>query len=124
MTKSVLIVDDSKVSRRIVRGIVETIIPGCEIIEAATGDEAVEIMRTATAQLALIDFNMPGMDGLEAARIIRELHPEMAITLLTANVQDAMRERAVAAGIGFIPKPPSEEKIRVFVEAAGAEAVV
>lgn len=116
MTKAVLIVDDSIVSRRIVRNVVEKILPDCEITEAASGDEAVEMMRTGSAEIALIDYNMPGMDGLAAARAIKDLHPDIAISLLTANVQDVLRDRAIAAGIGFIPKPPSEDKLRPFLE--------
>ena len=69
---------------------------------------------------ATIDYNMPGLNGMDVAAIVKERHPETHIALLTANVQAALRKRAADLGIGFIDKPINEAKITAFITSAGA----
>jgi CheY-like chemotaxis protein len=114
MKEKVLIVDDSMVSRMMVKKVVLAIKPDCEITEASSGDEALEIMRNGAADYVLMDFNMPGTDGLTAAIRIREMHPDVPISLVTANVQEALRERTENAGISFIRKPLAEDHLKTF----------
>ena len=68
--------------------------------------------------LVLIDFNMPGRDGLALAGELRERSPDMPIAVITANVQDEVIARARALNATFVPKPVNEEGLRGFVSGA------
>lgn len=114
--KRVLVVDDSAFARRIVRIIIEGAHPDWTIVEAATGEEAVATAAANPPDFALVDMNMPGIDGLTAARQLLRDHPRAAIALLTANIQEPIRQQAAAAGIGFIAKPAKTEKILDFLD--------
>lgn len=82
--------------------------PDWIIAEAASGEEAIDKLETVTPDLVLLDLNMPGMGGLAAVEKIQAKCPGVHITLLTANVQDAVREKAATLGIGFAAKPITE----------------
>ena len=109
--KSVLIVDDSRVSRMMVSAIIKSQNKDWQIEEAASGDEAVIKLSGLKPDIAIIDFNMPGIDGLQLAEKIKQESPDTAVTLLTANIQDSIRDKAAAMGIAFAGKPITEEKI-------------
>ena len=85
--------------------------PDWTIAEAASGEEAIDKLQSITPDLILLDLNMPGMGGLAAVEKIRAKCPSVHITLLTANVQDATREKAAALDIGFAEKPITEARI-------------
>ena len=105
---TVLVVDDSKVSRLLSKQHILHRRPDWAIVEAASGEEAIDKLQTITPDLVLLDLNMPGMGGLVAVDKIQATCPAARITLLTANVQDATREKANALGIGFAEKPITE----------------
>jgi CheY-like chemotaxis protein len=113
---TVLIVDDSKVSRMLSRQFILQKHPDWSIAEAGTGEEAIEKLGTLTPDLVLLDVNMPGMGGFAAAEQIRAKCPTAHVTLLTANVQDATRERANALGIHFAEKPITEVRIDQIID--------
>ena len=110
-TTIVLIVDDSRVSRMMVRQYIAGLQPDWIVEEAATGEESLLKARAARPDLILMDVNMPGMGGIAAAEQLRQDYPDLPISLLTANVQTATRERAVQLGIGFVEKPITEARI-------------
>jgi two-component system chemotaxis response regulator CheY len=112
---TVLIVDDSRVSRMLSRQYILQKHPDWTIVEAASGEEAIEKTQTATPDLILMDVNMPGMGGFAAVEQIRQKCPKAFITLLTANVQDATRVRANALGISFAEKPITEACINQII---------
>jgi CheY-like chemotaxis protein len=109
--KKILIVDDSRVSRLLSRQIILSMHADWIIEEAPTGEDAIAKLDTFSPDLILLDVNMPGMGGFAAAEKIREKNRSAIITLLTANVQDATRARASAAGVNFAEKPITEERI-------------
>lgn len=100
-----LIVDDSRMSRMLLRAIVADNRPDWRIIEAVSGDEALEIVADVSPDFVSMDVNMPGISGLEAAGRIRIRHPEARIALCTANIQESTREAAARAGVHFVAKP-------------------
>jgi len=108
---TVLIVDDSRLSRMMIRTFITQAHPDWSIIEASNGQEALEKTTTETVDLMAIDLNMPGMDGLTLATQLQHTHPTAYITLVTANIQESVRHRAAAAGMGFIAKPVSENSV-------------
>jgi CheY-like chemotaxis protein len=116
-SQTVLVVDDSRVSRMLSRQYILSRHPGWHVEEAATGEEALEKVTAATPILILIDVNMPGMGGLAAAEQLRAACPGAHISLVTANVQKATRGRAAELGIGFMEKPITEARIHQLLNA-------
>jgi len=111
LAKRLLIVDDSRVSRMIIKSKVASLGLGWELQEAASGDEALEQARHWQPDFVTMDVNMPGMSGFDAAQRLRELLPQVCVVLLTANVQESSRERAAQLGVKFVPKPVTEAAI-------------
>ncbi|MGA1855078.1 ATP-binding protein [Azospirillum sp. 11R-A] len=103
----VLAVDDIEVNRDIVRGILER--AGHSVALAASGGEAVRMVRDQPFDLVLMDIQMPGMDGLTATRRVRELPGDkgrVPILALTAHASGSSRPECLSAGMnGFVTKP-------------------
>ena len=118
MAVTVLIVDDSKLARIVAGKALGSLQPDWVRVEAANGDEALALIASGTVDVALLDYNMPGRNGLDLAAEIRGLHPSMPIALITANVQDEVIARARAVGAAFVSKPLSEDGLRGFVSGA------
>lgn len=110
-----LIVDDSRMSRMMLTKIIGNAHSDWEIVEAADGQEAVDLAKAEKFDIVLLDFNMPIMDGGEAAGIIRPLLGDAKIAFLTANIQEATKNLAAQLKIDFIPKPITEAKVLQYV---------
>lgn len=100
-----LIVDDSTVSRMMIKGRIGGLQPTWQVVEAASGDTALTCVTADAPDYITMDVNMPGMNGFEAVERIRQVNPTVKIVLLTANVQDTSRQRAQALGVHFVQKP-------------------
>ncbi|WP_458095922.1 response regulator transcription factor [Roseomonas sp. WA12] len=118
MATTVLIVDDSKLARIVAGKAIAALQPDWARAEAANADDALARLAEGGIDLALLDYNMPGRDGLALAAEMRSLHPEMPIAVITANVQDEVIARARAVNASFVPKPVTEEALRGFVSGA------
>lgn len=116
MSKKILVVDDSRLSRMMIIAIIKNKYPDWEIFEADCGDAALELCKTIDIDIATLDMNMPGMDGLTLGVELRKLYPNARLSMLTANVQEAVRAKADTAGIGFIEKPVNEERVVNFLK--------
>lgn len=117
----VLIVEDYADTRLMLRLLLEG--EGYAVVEAADGRQAVEEARRQCPDLILMDLHLPGVDGVEATRIIREMSEMCAVPVIavTAMDPDECRQRAILAGCNdFILKPPDPElllrKIRALLE--------
>ncbi|KQV80307.1 chemotaxis protein [Massilia sp. Root351] len=113
--QQILIVDDSRVSRLMARQYILSMHADWIVEEAASGEEALQKVASFTPALVLMDVNMPGMGGLAAAEQLRALLPLAHISLLTANVQSATRNRAAEIGVGFMEKPITEARIAQLI---------
>nr|CRH04560.1 putative Response cheY-like response regulator [Candidatus Magnetococcus massalia] len=113
--RTVLVVDDSSLARMMLRNSIAQSLPEWQIIEAVSAEDALEKIATDVPQLALVDYNMPGKNGIELATELTEKYSDIRIVLVTANIQDRMRQRAEAMGIGFVTKPVSPEKLADLV---------
>ena len=118
MAVTVLIVDDSKLARIVAGKAVNALQPEWERVEAANADQAMAVMAERHIDVALLDFNMPGRDGIELAGEMRALRPAMPIAVITANVQDEVIARARAVQATFVIKPLTEEGLRGFISGA------
>jgi len=113
--KKLLVVDDSKVSRMLLRATVANLRPNWEITEAAGGAEALALMQSIVFDYIIADINMPGMDGLELLAHIRRDHVGHRVCLLSANMQRDTLDRAAALQAGFVRKPITEESVSAVV---------
>jgi len=112
---TVLIVDDSRVSRMLTRQYIQVRHADWVVEEAANGDEAIAKAKGLQPDLVLLDVNMPGMNGVDAAAALRTMLPKAHISLLTANIQAATRQRAEEIGVGFMEKPITAERIAQLI---------
>ncbi|MEE9336630.1 MAG: response regulator [Methylococcaceae bacterium] len=110
-----LVVDDSKMSRMMLKKILGTAHPDWEITEACDGQDAIDKAKGVELDLILLDYNMPIMEGGEAAKVLRPQFPNAKIAFLTANVQDSIKKLAIQLKVDFIPKPITEEKVLKYV---------
>jgi CheY-like chemotaxis protein len=122
VTHKVLIVDDSKLARMAVAAVLNKLHPDWTWVEASNSIEALELIEQSSPDMAVLDFNMPGKDGLALAQEIRQLDPTINVAVISANRQVEVINRAHAAGATFLPKPLTadafEDFLRVGVEQA------
>lgn len=100
----------------IIKGKVMSLQPDWEVLEAASGDEAVARALDLRPDFVTMDVNMPGMNGFEATERLRVLLPQTRIVVLTANIQESSRDKAQAMGVKFIQKPVTEAAIQQAVD--------
>jgi DNA-binding NarL/FixJ family response regulator len=118
MNYKILIVDDSKLARMAVIKALNAHYPGWTRVEAANADDALDSMKEAAADVALLDFNMPGRDGLDLAAELRKMNPKMPVGVISANHQLEIINRARALGASFLPKPLTDQALGKFLDDA------
>jgi two-component system cell cycle response regulator DivK len=104
----VLVVEDNPKNLKLVRDVLMH--SGYEVIEATTGEDGVRLAIGARPDLILMDIQLPGMDGAEALRQIRERGPDPGVpaVAVTAFAMNEDRERVFASGFnGYLEKPIS-----------------
>jgi two-component system chemotaxis response regulator CheY len=111
-----LIVDDSNVSRLMIKGRVAVLQPDWEVIEATSGDEAVALVTTAKPDFITMDVNMPGITGFEAAEKIRQTDQRVKIVILTANIQSSSRDKAEHLAAKFVQKPVTQASMQQAID--------
>ncbi|WP_114416367.1 response regulator [Marinospirillum perlucidum] len=113
-----LLVDDSRVARLTLKHLLNNTGLELEIHEAGNADEALEVFQAQQQAFdkALIDYNMPGRDGIELAGELKQLQPDLSMILVTANIQDAIRERAANLKMQFLGKPVDLEQLTQMIK--------
>ena len=104
--EKILLVEDNEVNRRLAEFLLRS--NGYKVREAANAQEAFDMLKSERPDLIVMDIQLPGMDGLEATKKIKE-QPEMAdvpVLAVTSYAMKGDREKALAAGcVGYITKP-------------------
>ena len=117
MAKTFLIIDDSASMRQLIAFTIQQ--AGHEALLAANGREALDMLKSAKADMVITDLNMPEMDGITLIRELRSMadYKFVPILMLTTESQVAKREEGRAAGAsGWIVKPFSAEKMLEVVK--------
>lgn len=118
MAYKALVVDDSRLARMVMASAFRRLRPDWTLVEAAGADEALQAIATQSVDVALVDFNMPGIDGLELVAKIRGTHPTMPIAVVSANLQDEIIARTRELKAAFVAKPLTDEALAAFLSGA------
>ena len=114
---NILIVDDEESIRESLRGILQD--EGFRVLFARDGEEALAMAREETPDLVLLDIWMPGIDGIETLRRLREANPEQLVIMMSGHgtIETAVRATKLGA-YDFIEKPLSLEKVLLCIQNA------
>lgn len=103
----ILVADDSRVMRRIVvRALRQAGYAGHEIVEAANGRQALELVHREDPDLVLAEWNLPEMSGIDLLVALRSAGSTVPFGFVTAEGSSGMRERASAGGALFLIAKP------------------
>lgn len=116
MSHKVMIVDDSKLACMVMASSLRRNRPDWILVETSNADEA--LAAVGSVDIALVDFNMPGTDGLELLASIRKTYATMPIAVVSANMQDEIIGRARELNAAFIAKPLTDEALGSFLSGA------
>ena len=115
--EKVLIVDDNRLSRDLIRAILKPV--PCDVIEASHGQQGLDLLREEHPDLVLLDIDMPGLDGLAVVRIIRQdaAFADLPVVAVTAFAMDGDRQKAMTAGFtAYVTKPVRAAVLRQQVK--------
>jgi two-component system KDP operon response regulator KdpE len=114
--RTILLIDDEPQIRRVLRTSLGS--KGARVLDAASGEEAIEMLRRETVDLILLDLNMPGMGGLAACRAIRSGW-DMPIVVVSVRDSDHDKVEALDAGADdYVSKPFSFDELMARMRAA------
>jgi DNA-binding NarL/FixJ family response regulator len=107
----ILLVDDHAIVRSGLRRLF-AVLPDVQINEAATGREALTLVRAERPTLIVLDLNLPALGGLELLRRILTEHPEARVMVLSMHAETIYATRALRAGaVGYLSKNASPEEL-------------
>jgi two-component system invasion response regulator UvrY len=107
----VLLVDDHAIVRAGLRRLF-AVLPDLQISEAATGREALTLVRAELPALVILDLNLPGLGGLELLRRVLTEHPEARVVVLSMHAEALYATRALQArAVGYLSKNASPEEL-------------
>lgn len=121
MTKKIMVVDDSRIVQLQLQKILSDtdyqVVACCQ-----SGEDAIEQVDKVKPDLVTMDILMPGMDGLEAARVILESHPQVKVLMVSSLAYDDTIDEAKRIGTsGFVYKPFDREEVLKSLQKAFAE---
>lgn len=113
----VLVVDDERSIREGVDRVLTRM--GCQVVTASNGEEALGILKNEPIAIAILDLKMPGMDGMELHKRIREIDDRIVVIIITgyATIETAINAMKQGA-YDFIPKPFEPDHLKIVVNRA------
>jgi len=123
MSEKVLLVDDEKEFLEIMSERMES--RGMEVTTAASADKVLSLIEKESFDAIVMDFQMPGMDGMEALKAIKDKKPELQIILLTgyATVEKTVEAMKIGA-TDFLEKPADLEALSEKIKRAKTEKML
>lgn len=120
----VLIADDEMIERTVLYRVLDKNLKGqCEIFQAENGREALEIYEREKIQILILDIEMPGINGIQAAEKIRKTDKECSIIFLTAFDEFSYAKRAITVrALGYLLKPYDEQELMLVMDEAMRQA--
>ena len=115
MSLKLLIVDDSQVCLVLTRGYVQTFRADWVCTLAESAEQAMALIEKQAFDAYALDYNLPGRNGLELARWIRERDQQCFIGLLTSNIMNYVEDQAMSDNIHYYRKPAKPDVIQQFV---------
>jgi two-component system cell cycle response regulator DivK len=110
---SILVIEDDELNMKLIRGVLQ--LGNGQILEAKSAEEGIQLAREHHPDLVLMDIRLPGMNGLQATRFIRD-DPELKgipVVALTAYANEEDEKEAIDSGCtAFIPKPIDTRSFR------------
>ena len=118
---SILIADDETLIRTALAALLNLEADLSIAVQVTTGDEAVALARHHQPDVALLDLQMPGLDGISVAETLRQTLPGCASIIITSHGRPGHLKRALAAGArGFLPKTISADILSTAIRAVHA----
>jgi len=117
--RNVLVVDDSRIMRNIVKNTFTTLNVPCEFLEAANGKEAFYKLQNSEVHLILLDWNMPELSGIDFLKKVRDMdkYKDLPIIMVTSEAAKYNVIEALKAGAtDYIIKPVSEKSFKDKVQ--------
>jgi two-component system chemotaxis response regulator CheY len=114
--KNVMIIDDSRIMRNIVKNIFTTLKISCNYLEAGDGAEALKLLGAEKTDLILLDWNMPNLSGIQFLKKVKAMdqYKKIPVIMVTSEAAKLNVVEAIKAGVtAYITKPINE---RVFLE--------
>jgi DNA-binding response OmpR family regulator len=109
-----LVVDDEKVIRTLLEK--AFVKDDLQVSLAANGEDAVDLLERGAFDLTIVDKNLPGINGIEVARVARNLHPRMPIIIMTGYPSEGSAQEAAALKVfDYIVKPIDMDELKIRV---------
>ena len=123
MSKKIMVVDDSRIAQlqlqEVLSGTEYEVVSCCQ-----NGEDAIKQYDTVKPDLVTMDIVMPGIDGLDAARLLMQTHPDARVLMVSSLAYDDTIDEAKKIGAkGFVYKPFDQEQLLKAFEAAFSETV-
>jgi DNA-binding NarL/FixJ family response regulator len=118
MPITVLIVDDSLLARMSLARAMNAVRPEWIRIEASDVSDALAKASHSPVDIALLDFNMPGRDGLDLAADLKKNYPKMRMAIISANIQKQILDKAASLDATFLEKPLDQRALSQFFDEA------
>lgn len=111
----ILVCDDSIVSRKKLKDFIMSL--GCTtVLEAANGQEAIDLYNTSKPDLVFMDIVMPKMDGIESVKEIVESYPEAKVVMASSvGTMASLRDAIKAGAYDFLQKPLDTEQVKKII---------
>src|ERR1700688_1835645 len=113
MKEKILVVDDEEVLRNLAKEVLSE--EGYQVTLASSGEQAMEFLKKASFDLVIADLKMPGMDGIELLKKVKEQNKETQVILLTSHLSPTTALSSLEAGAFWYLTKPLDD-ISIFVE--------
>ena len=120
---TIVLIEDAPDVLRLLARFIGRLVPDATLITGSTGAEALAHLGDQPLSLGIVDYRLPGANGLTIVETLKTTVPTARIILITAAPTDALEQRAMAAGVDvFLPKPFTfaelEQVVRAVLPAA------